>query len=572
MSAPGRVCLPLAVVTLACAFTTSVQADSPPKPTIDSGRLLRELEQRPLEAPELRELPPTHPVAPGALPEEAAEVQVLPVKYRVRGATVFTEAEIDAALAPYTGKLMGVDGLRGAVEALTRLYQDNGYFLSLVYMPSQALVGEGQPTEVEMGVLEARYGNVLLFNESRARHSVILRNLGVGLGDFVKREPLEHGLLLISDLPGVSIAGSDFRPGAKEGETEYLLALTSGPAIQGLFALDNYGNRSTGRNRGTLQIQWQSPTGFADEFSLTLNDSRRGSKTGSIAYRVPVGPRGLMLGVTANKVEYALGGEFASSEIFGSARTRALEATYSIVRSIQSNLKLRVAAEQKYTSDHILFASQDKYSRSTVIGLSGDTLDPLVSGNFGSWSGAATFGELFMQSELAKLIDDGRHEGTFTRFNFEALLGRSLESLRNGLGFQFALRGQLARDNLNSAEKMSIVGPSGVRAYGNGEPQSSGDIGWQASLELRQRVNFGERFAGMSSAFYDLGAVTIDARPPNPPGDRRMLRGLGLGLYLSAPGNLFVNSSIARPLGAGSRDPDQGAKGSRAWVVMGARF
>jgi hemolysin activation/secretion protein len=66
--------------------------------------------------------------------------------------------------------------------------------------------------------------------------------------------PLESGLLLLSDLPGVKVS-SPLSPGAAPGTADLLVSLGLGPRVSGSLDADNAGSRYSGAYGGaTLQV------------------------------------------------------------------------------------------------------------------------------------------------------------------------------------------------------------------------------------------------------------------------------------------------------------------------------
>src|SRR4029077_11503587 len=84
-------------------------------------------------------------------------------------------------------------------------------------------------------------------------------------------------------------------------------------------------------------------------------------------------------------------------------------------------------------------------------------------------------------AEIADQAPTGRHtQGNFNKFNYDV---RRQQRLTDDASLLFSASGQLASGNLASAEKMSLGGPNGVRAYPVGE--ATGDSGIVTQTELR---------------------------------------------------------------------------------------
>ena len=109
-----------------------------------------------------------------------------------------------------------------------------------------------------------------------------------------------------------------------------------------------------------------------------------------------------------------------------------------------------------------------------------------------------------------------------------------------------SLSGQRASKNLDSSEKFSLGGPSGVRAYPLME--GSGDDGWLATLEARYNLTPDLQL----SVFYDHGTITQSHNPDYtgaPLLNQTSLKGAGLGLSWSQPGSFTLRAVWARRIG-----------------------
>ena len=121
-------------------------------PTGASGQAIdRPADERP-ELPEFEEpgpppLLPTIPPPAGPDAQLSTRAGVFVEGFRIVGGTVFTEEEIQQAVAPWSGRRIRSEDLVSVRNALTRLYVDRGYANSGALIPDQ---------EVEDGVLEVR--------------------------------------------------------------------------------------------------------------------------------------------------------------------------------------------------------------------------------------------------------------------------------------------------------------------------------------------------------------------------------------------------------------------------------
>ncbi len=119
-----------------------------------------------------------------------------------------------------------------------------------------------------------------------------------------------------------------------------------------------------------------------------------------------------------------------------------------------------------------------------------------------------------------------------------------LQRIAGPVQFYGRVRSQWANKNLDSAEKFSLGGPYGVRAYASGT--ASGDQGWQATGELRYLPLPGLQF----SAFVDTGSVQVNKRAWTSERNHQSLSAFGVGIAHGGAQHV-VNVSAAWPLRQG---------------------
>ena len=138
----------------------------------------------------------------------------------------------------------------------------------------------------------------------------------------------------------------------------------------------------------------------------------------------------------------------------------------------------------------------------------------------------------------------------------------------------FSVNGQFASKNLTSAEKFSLGGPSGVRAYPTGE--ALGDYGYVIQAEARYLVPGLKLGPGdvTVSGFWDQGFVTICKNyvqvlcsvPVAQNVNKRGLSGYGVGASVGKDGNFVVRASAAWRNEENSPQADTSSRIPRVWV------
>ncbi|WP_242702482.1 MULTISPECIES: ShlB/FhaC/HecB family hemolysin secretion/activation protein [Achromobacter] len=452
---------------------------------------------------------------------EDSGLSVVVKQFRVEGNHAIDEAVLMALLADLTGAELTLAGLRAAADRITAYYNDKGYVLARAYLPPQDV----DAGIIRIAVLEGSYGEISLENRSRVRNAVLEQPLAtLRPGEAVQARELEHALLLLSDLPGVTVKGT-LRPGAQVGTTCLLVDADPGPLVFGSVDADNFGGYYTGEYRLSGSVGVNSPLGLGDQLNLRLLSSDRAQRYYNAAYQLPLGPWSTHLGVGMSRMNYELGKDFELLEAHGRADVSTVFIQQPLVRSRGAGLRLQLQYEHKRLADSMdLFelTSRKRVGLWTAA-LAGSSEDGWLGGGQTVVHLAYGRGQLRLGDAQAEYADSQttRTAGWFARTNLSA---SRLQNLAGRFQLFGRVDAQWASKNLDSSEKFSLGGPYGVRAYPLGA--ASGDEGWQASAELRYLLAPGWQL----SAFADQGSVRINKYGWTSEGNRIDLGAAGLGV------------------------------------------
>jgi len=550
---------------LGSTFTTAAVAQLIP----NAGSTLRESQQ---SAPALP-MPATGTIQ--LPPEPAAPVPTVDsIRFQVQAFRISGNQSIDSALLlplvqDVTGAERSLGELEQAASRITAYYREHGYLVARAYIPAQDI----QNGVVEIAVLEGHYDKVRLDNQSGFSDAILQRYLTPQqLGETVSDAKLERAILLIQDVTQAAQAGGNLQPGALPGTTD--LTLKVGPAAgwQARLEADNYGVRNTGRNRFGGAVQWNNPSGNADRLDARVFTTADGQDYARLGYSIAVGGDGLRLGLAYVESRYQVGGNFAALDAYGRAGVWSATASYPLRRSRDFNLNLEAGLDQKSLQDNVgAFASSTRKSNQVAgLGLSGDVRNRIASSE-----GATTFslraesGRLDIETPLARDIDalSARTNGAYQRYTYALA---QYQWLSNSTMLLLSVNGQQASKNLDSAEKMSLGGPFGVRAYPSGE--ASGDKGYVATAEIRHTLDQ-QLLPGqlMLSGFIDSGMVETNARPFIQGDNQRRLSGAGVGLSFAMQNRLELRLMYAHKVGNAVARSDTDRSG-RIWGMLAFMF
>lgn len=556
-------CSKLSVVVAALLGCGSVLAQTIP----DAGSLLRETERQQPTLP--KPAPQAVPLAP-AQQLQKSDLRVTIKGFRFVGNAVLSEPTLQAALAPWVGKEAGYSDLQEALNAVTETYRKHGWF-ARPQLPAQD-VSEGIIT---INIIEGRLGAVHIDDQGkdiRISKAYVSKAMTARQkpGDPLNLDDLERSSSLLNDTPGLAVS-IVLAPGKQAGESDAIVKVQDKPLLSAYAQLDNQGARSTGENKLTANGTLDNPFGIGDQIILNTNGSE-GSAYAKFGYTLPAGHDGLRVGASTSYMQYKLIGDLASLNGKGDAQTYGLNATYPLLRSGTRNLNLAASYDRKnYFNEANAVTTSDKTLDVATLGMSGDMLDGFGAGGLTLWSLNLTGGQVDLSATPTNVLSDQRGPQTAgDYFKLGYSLSR-LQRLSDKVTLWVSFYGQAAGKNLDSSEKMSLGGPSGVRAYPVIE--GTGDDGWITTVEARYNI----RPELQTIAFYDHGWIkqSHDANYlGSPQVNAGTLKGAGLGISWNQPGNFIVKAVWARRIGdnpfanpLNGKDQDGSLDKNRFWLT-----
>jgi hemolysin activation/secretion protein len=494
----------------------------------------------------LRELQTPAPALPNAVPAPRVEAapaaadnstRVLVKSVVITGNQEIATSELSPLVASLVGSEQTLTQLNAAARRITNFYRSRGFAVARAVLPAQDITSG----IVTISVIEGRVSSSRVANTSRLSDALVNSYIAeVKPGDVIRSSQIDRGILLLQDTPGIASSRATLQPGASVGTSELLIEVTPANLLSGSVTLDNYGSRYTGEYRLGANLALASPLGLGDQLSFSALTSGSGLSFGRIAYQLPVGSDGLRLGAAYFDTRYKLGREFALLEAQGSANSTSVFAAYPFIRSPTRNLNGTVSYESKNLNDKVnaTATTTDKKIGLTSLGLSGNLQDAFMGGGINSFDLGLVMGNLNIASAGALAIDaaSAQTNGSYSKVTYG--LSR-LQRINNSTLISASLNGQQAGKNLDSSEKFSLGGPTGVRAYPSGE--ASGDEGFKGAIELRHSWNANWQ----STLFYDFGSITkINKNPFGAGSNSKNLAGVGVGLNATF-GKAQVKAALA---------------------------
>ena len=531
----------LTPVSQAIAQAAAVAAAAQATP--GAGDMLRDL---PPTQPKMPALPELAPLADTAQTDKAPAVSFVLSALQVPGATVLTPQQIAGIAEPFLGKPMNEQQLGAIVAALRKRYEDKGYTLVSIGFPSQD-VSKGVLT---VNVVEPKLGRVQMplgkdAPVSEARINGLMSFFCLKAGGVLSTQALERVMFTLNDTPGVA-AKAALSPAGEEGVYNLNIQVQPRRSWDASLQLDNQGMDDAGRWRTTGLVRLNNPLGIGDnlDFQGLISDSG-GVKVGRLAYELPVGYTPARLSVAYAKVNYGLGGDLSLYSAHGTARVFESNLTYPLIRSRSRTLMARLGGESKNLTDKLdaYESRSDKRILAALAGLTYESRDGLWGGGFNSASAQLHWGHLRLKDATSQSEDASHGDyNTAGRFGKVELQYSRLQGISREVSLYVNASQQLASRNLDAAEKMTLGGPKGVRAYSSAEGASD-----EASLvtsELRYWID--RNWTVFALYDWGKGRRTRDIDPTTSAVDNDIqLRAAGLGVVASYPDWATVKATVA---------------------------
>jgi hemolysin activation/secretion protein len=490
-------------------------------------------------------LTPTPTPTPSPAPSsEAIEVK----KIEVTGSTVFGPERLNPIVAPFEGKSVTLEELRGVADKITQLYLDRGDITSRAIVVDQNIVNG----VVQIRVIEGTLEEIRVEGTRRLNPNYIRSRIKLGAGTPLNTGKLEDQLRLLRADPLFKNVEASLRAGTGVGQSILVVRVTEANPFDGNIGVDNYSPPSVGSERLGAFARYRNVTGIGDELSAGYNRTTTGgADVLDFNYRVPLnamnGTLQLRAAPNRNKVTQAP----FSGLIRGESQLYEISYRQPLVRSPREEFALSLGfsyqSGQTFAFDRPFgfgFGPDERgNSRTSVIKFGQDYLrrDAL-----GAWVLRSQFslGTGFFNATInPDPIPDARFLSWLGQVQRVQILNES-----NYLIVQGDI--QLTPNGLLPSQQFVIGGGQSLRGYR--QNVRSGDNGFRFSVEDRITIQRNEASAPTMqlAPFFDMGAVWNVGNNPNNRDlpKQRFLAGLGLGLIWVPLPNLTVRLDYGVPL------------------------
>jgi hemolysin activation/secretion protein len=519
-------------------------------------------------------------------PEVANQVKVIVQGVRFVGVKLEHEAELQIELKAYLGQSYSLQELDKFLDVVSQFYRKKGRVVQCA-LPPQTIKEDGIVT---ISVLEAKLGAVTVENPSaKARISSYQAKkyitAQIKSGENLDTDAIARGVVLLNEVPGIK-AESALEAGKLSGETDVNLDLKQTSVAKGHFDMTNYGTRSTGVEQGIASININGPLKIGDQ-ATAFGSFSYGAQYTQLGYSLPLGYKGLRLGVTGSYLNYENINEYRVNGSQGSAWIAGMNLSYPLLRNQSTNANVTAAYDHKsYLNTNLATAltNSEYLINDYSLGLSANHYDELFSGGTTSMTSNVVLGQLDLNGSpqsYGAWQDDNKVLHTYTPAIFEKIVGTLNHSRSLPLEAQLKINvsGQWAAQNLNSSEQFYLGGPYGVRAYP--VAQAGGAQGVLGTVEIQRPLPKNL----MASVFVDSGMVRqyVNTYPgwqgQTAASNTYSLTGAGLGLKWQYKG-VTLSGIVAWKVGKNpllsqtglAVDNDSTNNSPRGWLNAGYGF
>ena len=554
--------------------------------TPDAGRILNQENDRQKSKEIPKQIPKSLLEKSKKKDIKSSEEKTLIKSFKFEGdIKAFKVSDLQNLLLDLNGKSLTFDQMQLAADRIKDFYNAKGFFLAQAIIPKQEIKDGVLIILINEGKLDSKEPYKINKKDLRISEQRVKAYMDDALKDNFLKESVERGLLNINDNPGVRTSLT-LEPGIDPGSTKMILDVNEGPLVQGSASFDNYGNRYTGDLRATASVDFNNPTGIGDQIGILGTKAIEGDlELKKIFYNFPIGTDGLRAGAFYSVVDFKIGKELKTNPIStGKAENANLNLKYPIYRSTAESLLTNFNYDKKYLyNTNAGSVTSDKELDNYTLGFTYQKIDQLIGGGYTQASINFTRGDLDLSKVPSSLSGDQGTSGYKTNgsFNKQNIQLSRIQQLPEKFTLNFVGDAQFASKNLDTSEKMSLGGPSGVRAYPTGE--ASGDEGYRYSLDLRYNLGNFPYFGDITPLiFYDYGRIkqykNKEVSTSTVTNNEYSLSGYGFGLEAVNSNNFSLKFIAAHTNGGNpgastqGNDSDGRSNDTRYWILANLNF
>jgi hemolysin activation/secretion protein len=469
-----------------------------------------------------------------ALPQ--ADIATLEFRsVRIIGATKLAEGDLAAPFEKLANRKVSAAGLRGALDAVTRMYGRAGYALGRAFLPPQDL----KDGVLTVRILEGYVGAIAIQTDTpRIKDTATCFAEHILASRPLRSADLERHLRLIAEIPGVTVTAKLTDMELASGKAVLILNLVYMPITTSL-ALNTESNLRDMPVQPYLTVRANNLTGHGDQFSFTslLSHNPKDEYFLQGAASTLIGSDGLRLSSVTSVARTRANIQPRVLDLSSSQLRSELKLGYPVESSAKEQLGVAGGlyySQLRYDLNHVSIAKDRTFAAF------GDVTHVLQRSD--KWSenifARATLGAALPYPAGVPQSRNGAKRN-FAKFN---LSGAGVYAVTPRFSLLLRGDGQAASGSLMAGEETSYGGERFGRGYDSAV--ISGDHGFGLSVQPQYSFTIGN---GWTSSFFAFGDY---ARAFNSRGDNQVdtaLVSLGVGAGIARE-NYGITFGVGQPL------------------------
>ena len=448
------------------------------------------------------EVPKTKSYKP---PADLNKIRFILKKIVVKGSTVYSHNAFRRWQRRFIDKKVSLALIYRFAEKITAKYRNDGYLLSRAIVVPQKI----KNGVVTIQIVEGYIGNLKIRGPVKGS-KMFLKSYGKALlrSSPLKAKDLERYLLLIDDLPGVSVE-SVLVPSKNEPGASALILTLKHKDMDANTGIDNRGTKFNGPIQMRGATNANSVMGFYDRLGiqgvLTSNPDELLFFNGF--GEMPVSSEGTKLFISGSFSKSKPGSTLKQFNVEGDSNTFTVRASHPFIRSRGKNLKGYLGFTSRNSKTDLLNENiTDDRLRILKLGMAYDFVDRLRGVNLFSLglSKGMNIMDASGPGSLKLSRADGRSD--FTKLSGDIL---RLQELGSGWSLLTEVGWQYAFDSLLSSEEFGLGGPQYVRAYDPSEVTGDHGIAFKLELQKGVKTNWNYLKSLQSYLYFDHGTVAL---------------------------------------------------------------
>ena len=206
-------------------------------------------------------------------------------RFEVLGSTVFTKAELDQILSPFTKRPITFSELLKARSQVTDLYISRGYITSGAFIPTQNL----QNGVVQIQVIEGGLEDIKVTGVERLSPDYVRSRMNIATGAPLNRDRLIQSLQVLQINPLIASISAELSAGTRAGQNILEVRIKEAKPLEVQLSLDNNRAPSVGSLRRKVQVSEANLIGLGDALNVAYSNTD-GSNSYDLSYTLPINP------------------------------------------------------------------------------------------------------------------------------------------------------------------------------------------------------------------------------------------------------------------------------------------